>query len=244
MRSTKELRSARAAIFIGAILTVLAAAAIFFVMHMGDNKNLSERERQALAQTLYFPNPSENQQIGETESIVNNDPDHAVSIHHPVFGIQAIDLQVFGGSGGLAKGPSGTVGTGTADHYNGCAIRFAGGLSILSGRGSDCLHGTHGEGTIFHLVQRTGSNDRHGFDLLEGRQLGLGDIFQNDYLERLSEGVRKSFRESSGNLSATETEQFWRAPHRIWIIFKILPSQRMPYASILSRGRFSRNRMA
>ena len=47
MRSTKELRSARAAIFTGAILTVLAAAAIFFVMHMGDNKNLSERERQA-----------------------------------------------------------------------------------------------------------------------------------------------------------------------------------------------------
>lgn len=46
------------------------------------------------------------------------------------------------------------------------------------------------------------------FDLMEGRQLGLGDIFQNDYLERLSEGVRKSFQASSGNLSATETEQF------------------------------------
>ena len=104
MRSTKELRSARAAIFIGAILTVLAAAAIFFVMHMGDNKNLSERERQALAQTLYFPNPSENQQIGETESIVNNDPDHAVSIHYPVFGIQAIDLQVLEVVEDLQKG--------------------------------------------------------------------------------------------------------------------------------------------
>lgn len=134
MRSTKELRSARAAIFIGAILTVLAAAAIFFVMHMGDNKNLSERERQALAQTLYFPNPSENQQIGETESIVNNDPDHAVSIHYPVSAFKR-SIYRFGGSGGLAKGPSGTVGTGTADHYNGCAIRFAGGLSVLYGRG-------------------------------------------------------------------------------------------------------------
>ena len=51
------------------------------------------------------------------------------------------------------------------------------------------------------------------FDLLEGRQLGLGDIFQNDYLERLSEGVRKSFQASSGNLSATETEQFFGGHH-------------------------------
>ena len=63
-------------------------------MHMGDQKELSAQERQALAQNVYFPTPSEKQQIGETESILNNDPDHAVSIHYPVFGIQTIDLQL------------------------------------------------------------------------------------------------------------------------------------------------------
>ena len=189
MRSTKELRSARAAIFIGAILTVLAAAAIFFVMHMGDNKNLSERERQALAQTLYFPNPSENQQIGETESIVNNDPDHAVSIHYPVFGIQAIDLQVLEVVEDLQKGHREQLG--------------------------QEQHGDRTASMVLTVKEQfsTWSNARDRtiamvFDLLEGRQLGLGDIFQNDYLERLSEGVRKSFQASSGNLSATETEQF------------------------------------
>ena len=208
MRSTKELRSARAAIFIGAILTVLAAAAIFFVMHMGDNKNLSERERQALAQTLYFPNPSENQQIGETESIVNNDPDHAVSIHHPVFGIHAIDLQVLEVVEDLQKGHREQLGqeqqTTTTDVQSDLLVDY-----------QSYLVGDRTASMVLTVKEQfsTWSNARDRtiamvFDLLEGRQLGLGDIFQNDYLERLSEGVRKSFRESSGNLSATETEQF------------------------------------
>ena len=208
MRSTKELRSARAAIFIGAILTVLAAAAIFFVMHMGDNKNLSERERQALAQTLYFPNPSENQQIGETESIVNNDPDHAVSIHYPVFGIQAIDLQVLEVVEDLQKGHREQLGqeqqTTSTDVQSDLLVDYQ---SYMAGDRTASM--------VLTVKEQfsTWSNARDRtiamvFDLLEGRQLGLGDIFQNDYLERLSEGVRKSFRESSGNLSATETEQF------------------------------------
>ncbi|MFR8531130.1 MAG: RsiV family protein [Anaeromassilibacillus sp.] len=208
MRSTKELRSARAAIFIGAILTVLAAAAIFFVMHMGDNKNLSERERQALAQTLYFPNPSENQQIGETESIVNNDPDHAVSIHYPVFGIQAIDLQVLEVVEDLQKGHREQLGqeqqTTATDVQSDLLVDYQ---SYMAGDRTASM--------VLTVKEQfsTWSNARDRtiamvFDLLEGRQLGLGDIFQNDYLERLSEGVRKSFQASSGNLSATETEQF------------------------------------
>lgn len=208
MRSTKELRSARAAIFIGAILTVLAAAAIFFVMHMGDNKHLSERERQALAQTIYFPNPSENQQVGETESIINNDPDHAVSIHYPVFGMQTIDLQVLEVVEEIQKSHREQLGqerqASAADVQSDLLVDY-----------ESYLVGERTASVVLTVQERfsTWSNARDRtvamvFDLIEGRQLGLGDIFQSDYLERLSEGVRESFHESSGALNTIETEQF------------------------------------
>ena len=141
MRSTKELRSARAAIFIGAILTVLAAAAIFFVMHMGDNKNLSERNGRRWHRRFIFQIHRKISRSERRKSIVNNDPDHAVSIHHPVFGIQAIDLQVLEVVEDLQKGHREQLGqeqqTTTTDVQSDLLVDYN---PIWSG--SDCLHGT------------------------------------------------------------------------------------------------------
>ena len=208
MRRIEEFRSARAAVFIGAILTVLAAAAIFFLMHMGDQKELSAQERQALAQNVYFPTPSEKQQIGETESILNNDPDHAVSIHYPVFGIQTIDLQLLSIVEEIQKEHREQLGQERQAASNDVQ-------SDLLVDYQSYLVGDRTASVVLTVQQRFATWDGPQarstalvFDLVEGDLLEMEDIFQGNYLERLSEEVRSYFEASTSYSDGTDKDSF------------------------------------
>ena len=208
MRRIEEFRSARAAVFIGAILTVLAAAAIFFLMHMGDQKELSAQERQALAQNVYFPTPSEKQQIGETESILNNDPDHAVSIHYPVFGIQTIDLQLLSIVEEIQKEHREQLGQERQAASNDVQ-------SDLLVDYQSYLVGDRTASVVLTVQQRFATWDGPRarstalvFDLVEGDLLEMEDIFQGNYLERLSEEVRSYFEASTSYSDGTDKDSF------------------------------------
>ena len=45
----------------------------------------------AVTQHVYVKNSDGNQAVGQTKSIVNDDKEHAVSIHYPITGISEID---------------------------------------------------------------------------------------------------------------------------------------------------------
>lgn len=208
MRKTKELRGARAAVFIGAVLTVLAAAAIFALMHMGGDKGLTDEERQALAQNLQFPSPSGEQEIGVTESILNNDPDNAVSVHYPVLGVEPIDAQILA-----------AVEQMQADHREQLGEErkaASGGVqSHLLVDYQSYMAGERTASVILTMEQgfSTWANPEHRvvamvFDLKEGRRLGLGDVFEENGLERLSESVRAYFRASPDYKEGTGSEEF------------------------------------
>lgn len=208
MRKTKQFQSARAAVFIGAVLTVLAAAVIFALMHQYNGQELTEKERQTLAQELHFPAPSGEQQIGVTESILNNDPDHAVSVHYPAVGVPEVDAQILAKVEELQTVHREQLGQ--EQESNPDKLQ-----SYLLVDYQSYLAGERTASVVLAMEQgfSTWANPQHTvaamvFDLKDGRRLGLEDVFEGAYLDRLSEAVRAYFRASATYKDETDREEF------------------------------------
>lgn len=78
------------------ILILGVSSVIFFT---ANNKKSSEglngnKNTQELMAQINFPAVSRDQQIGTTESIMNNDDRNSVSVHYPSVGIEGVDSQI------------------------------------------------------------------------------------------------------------------------------------------------------
>ncbi|WP_195985757.1 polysaccharide deacetylase family protein [Clostridium sp. D33t1_170424_F3] len=189
---------------------VFAAAMLFFSASAQQDRAqpLSPEDKQVLLQNLHFPSPSKEQQVGVTESILNNDPDNAVSVHFPVLGIQKVDdkiraqvdslLQEYQKQLREEQGRGRATGSLLVDYES----YLAGDRTV-----SVVFHVEIDFSTLAHpdVFVRTMT-----FDLKDEKELTLHEALKGDYLQALADLTRKHFRENTSYAGLTEDEQFMR----------------------------------
>ncbi|MCI9272834.1 MAG: polysaccharide deacetylase family protein [Clostridiales bacterium] len=194
----------------GAFL-VLGAIILFLLIPLWCSFTASEtqheQEFQTLTQNIQFPNPSPNQEIGVTESIMNNDPKNAISIHYPVLGLDQIDR--------IIKEKINDI---LSDYQNNLpddTHRPAEFSSSLWVDYSSYIAGDQIASIVF-TVEKNDSTMAHPdvyiltmtFDLESQALLSLSDILEGEYLLAISDYVREYFMQTEPYAPLTDTELF------------------------------------
>ena len=160
----------------------------------------------AVTKHVYVKNSDGNQAVGQTKSIINDDKEHAVSIHYPITGISEIDRVI------------------EQEVYNKIE-EFENkkiGYQALEPDVSSSIwidYESYIKGDIISVVFYTEENfsalahplecvDTLVFEITSAKQLSLGDIFKSDDFSILAEQAKEEFAENSDVKSQMDTELF------------------------------------
>lgn len=160
----------------------------------------------AVTKHVYVKNSDGNQAVGQTKSIINDDKEHAVSIHYPITGISEIDRVI------------------EQEVYNKIE-EFENkkiGYQALEPDVSSSIwidYESYIKGDIISVVFYTEENfsalahplecvDTLVFEITSAKQLSLGDIFKSDDFSILAELTKEQFAENLDVKSQMDTELF------------------------------------